>query len=39
MGGPLLLAIGLVRVKASVGLKNHLDNMNRPVQLERPATA
>jgi transposase, IS5 family len=39
MGGPLVRAIGLVRVKARIGLKNLAYNMRRLVQLERMAAA
>ena len=39
MGGPLVRAIGLVRVRARVGLKNLAYNMRRLVQLERIAAA
>lgn len=39
MGGPLVRAIGLVRVKARVGLKNLAYNMRRLVHLERLAAA
>lgn len=37
MGGPLVRAIGLERVKAGVGLKNLAYNIRRLMQLERPA--
>ena len=39
MCGPLVRAIGLVRVKARIGLKNLAYNMRRLVQLERMAAA
>lgn len=39
MGGPLVRAIGLVRAKARIGLRNLAYNMRRLVQLERLAAA
>ena len=39
MGGTLVRSIGLVRVKARIGLKNLAYNMRRLVQLERLAAA